>query len=234
MTQPRIGTREEWRAMRLELLAKEKQLNNQRDELAEQRRALPWVRLEKDYELTGPGGPRDLRDIFDGRTQLLVYHFMFGTDWDEGCPSCSFWADNFDGVVVHLNHRDVTMVCVSHAPYDKLAAYQKRMGWTFPWYSSADSDFNYDFGVSFTAEQQQNGAEYNFRHETQLGDELPGLSAFAIDDGAVFHTYSTYSRGLDPFNAAYQLLDLAPKGRDEGGFDFSMAWLRRHDAYEDA
>ena len=230
---PRVASRDEWLAARVELLSREKELNRRRDELAEQRRRLPWVRLEKEYTFEGPDGRRTLGDLFAGRGQLLVYHFMFGPDWAEGCPSCSFWADGFDGVAVHLAHRDVTLACVSRAPYDQLAAYQRRMGWTFPWYSSAGSDFNFDFGVSFTPEQQETGGTYNFTHHERLPDEMPGISAFALDDGAVFHTYSSYSRGLDPINPAYQLLDLAPKGRDEDGLAWPMAWLRRHDAYED-
>ena len=158
---------------------------------------------------------------------------MFGPDWDEGCPSCSFWTDSFDGVGVHLAHRDVTLVRVSRAPLDKLAAYQRRMGWTSPWFSSAPSDFNVDFGVSFTPDQQENGGTYNFAHQDHPPDEAPGISAFALHDSTVFHTYSSYSRGLDPINGAYQLLDLTPKGRDEAGLDWPMAWLRRHDAYGD-
>jgi predicted dithiol-disulfide oxidoreductase (DUF899 family) len=157
---------------------------------------------------------------------------MFGPDWDEGCPSCSFWADSFDGVVVHLAHRDVTTVAVSRAPYEKLAAYRRRMGWTFPWYSSAPGDFNVDYHVSFTEEQRRDGAEYNYAVTPSPPDEAPGISAFALHDGEVFHTYSTYARGLDPVNSGYQLLDLTPKGRDEAGLEWPMAWLRRHDANE--
>jgi predicted dithiol-disulfide oxidoreductase (DUF899 family) len=229
---PKVGTRVEWLTARRELLAKEKDLNRRRDELAEQRRALPWVPVDKEYRFEGPNGEAGLPDLFDGRSQLLVYHFMFGPDWEEGCPSCSFWADSFDGVAVHLAHRDVSLVVVSRAPYPKLAAYKSRMGWTFPWFSSSDSDFNFDFHVSFTPEQQAGGAEYNFVPVDQPGEELPGISAFARDEsGAVFHTYSSYARGLDPFNGAYQLLDLAPKGRDEGDLAWPMAWLRRHDTY---
>jgi predicted dithiol-disulfide oxidoreductase (DUF899 family) len=226
-----VGTRDEWRAARLDLLADEKELNRRRDELAERRRRLPWVRIDDPYAFDGPDGRRSLADLFDGRGQLLVYHFMFGPGWGEGCPSCSFWADGFDGVAVHLAHRDVTLVCVSRAPYPELAAYRERMGWSFPWFSSAPSRFNEDFGVSFTPEQQAGGGTYNFAHQDHPPEEAPGLSAFAIDEGAVFHTYSTYGRGLDPINPGYQLLDLAPRGRDEGGLEWSMAWLRRHDAY---
>jgi predicted dithiol-disulfide oxidoreductase (DUF899 family) len=228
-----IATRDEWMVARSELLTREKDLNRLRDELAEQRRQLPWVRVDKEYRFAGPDGTRTLPDLFAGRSQLLVYHFMFGPDWDEGCPSCSFWADSYDGIVVHLAHRDVTLVAISHAPYPKLAAYQARMGWTFPWFSSAGSDFNTDFHVSFTPEQQEHGGEYNFARLDHPPDELPGISVFATDDtGAVFHTYSTYARGLDPMNSAYQLLDLVPKGRDEADLPWTMAWLRRHDAYE--
>jgi predicted dithiol-disulfide oxidoreductase (DUF899 family) len=229
-----IGSREDWTAARLDLLTREKELNRLRDELAEQRRRLPCVHVDKEYRFDGPDGPRSLRDLFDGRGQLLVDHFMFGPDGTEGCPSCSFWADSFDGVAVHLAHRDVTLVCISHAPYEQLAAYRDRMGWSFAWYSSAASDFNFDLGVSFTADQLEHGGTYNFSHQEHPYEEMPGLSAFATDgSGAVFHTYSTYSRGLDPINSAYQLLDLAPKGRDEGDLPWPMAWLRRHDAYDD-
>jgi predicted dithiol-disulfide oxidoreductase (DUF899 family) len=228
----RTGSREEWRTARLALLAREKELNSLRDELAAQRRRLPWVRVEKQYTFAGPDGTASLLDLFGGHSQLLVYHFMYGPDWDEGCPSCSFWADSFEGMPAHLAHRDAALVAVSRAPYPKLAAYRERMGWSFPWYSSAGSDFNFDYGVSFTAEQQRDGAEYNFRHVDEIYDESPGLSAFATDGaGAVYHTYSTYSRGLDPFNAGYQLLDLTPKGRDEQDLPWTMAWLRRHDEY---
>jgi predicted dithiol-disulfide oxidoreductase (DUF899 family) len=226
------GRREEWRAARLALLEKEKELNRLRDELAAQRRRLPWVRVDKQYEFDGPDGKAGLPDLFGGKRQLLVYHFMFGPDWEEGCPSCSFWADSFDGMPVHLAHRDSALVAVSRAPYPKLAAYRERMGWSFPWYSSAGSDFNFDYGVSFTAEQQRAGAEYNFRHFDEIYDESPGLSVFATDgSGAVYHTYSTYSRGLDPFNTGYQLLDVTAKGRDEQELPWTMAWLRRHDEY---
>jgi predicted dithiol-disulfide oxidoreductase (DUF899 family) len=233
MNTPNIGTRDEWIEARAKLLDREKDLNRQRDELAEQRRQLPWVRIDKDYRFEGPDGERTLRDLFDGHTQLLVYHFMFGPDWDEGCPSCSFWADSYDGTQVHLAHRDVSFACVSRAPYPKLAAYKTRMGWTFPWFSSAPNDFNFDFGVSFTQGQQENGGDYNFTRLEHPPEEAPGLSAFAIDEsGDVFHTYSTYSRGLDPLNTAYQLLDLAPRGRDEDNLAWTMEWLRRHDAYD--
>jgi predicted dithiol-disulfide oxidoreductase (DUF899 family) len=190
------------------------------------------VRVEKEYEFDGPGGRVALRDLFDERGQLIVYHFMFGPDWEEGCPSCSFWADSFDGMAVHLGHRDVALVAVSRAPLAKIEAYQRRMGWSFPWFSSYGSDFNVDFHVSFTAEQQQSGAEYNFTPVANPGDEMPGISVFARDGDDVYHTYSAYARGLDPINSGYQLLDLVPQGRDEDGLPWSMAWLRRHDAYD--
>ena len=232
MTGHAVGTREEWLRARLELLGREKDLNRLRDELAEQRRRLPWVRVDTEYRFTGDDGSRSLVELFDGRSQLLVYHFMFGPDWDEGCPSCSFWADSFEGVGVHLAHRDVTFVCVSRAPSPKLSAYKARMGWSLPWYSSAPSDFNVNFGVSFTPQQRQNGGSYNFAHQDHPPDEAPGISAFALRGGEVFHTYSSYSRGLDPLTVAYQLLDIAPNGRGESGLEWPMAWLRRHDSYD--
>jgi predicted dithiol-disulfide oxidoreductase (DUF899 family) len=226
------GTRDDHRAARLKLLAREKELNRLRDELAAQRRRLPWVPVDADYEFDGPDGRVTLRDLFAGRSQLVVYHFMFGPGWQEGCPICSFWADSFNGMPVHLAHRDTSFVAVSRAPFAEIEAYRQRMGWSFPWYSSALGSFNYDFGVSFTPEQQAGGAEYNFRHVDKTKDELPGLSVFALGSGGqVFHTYSTYSRGLDPINSGYQLLDLTPKGRDERDLPWTMAWLRRHDQY---
>ncbi len=219
---------------RLELLGEEKALNRRRDDLAKQRRALPWVPVDKEYVFDGADGETTLSDLFGDHSQLLTYHFMFGPDWEEGCPSCSFLTDSFDGTGIHLAHRDVTLVCVAHAPYEKLAAYRERMGWTTPFFSSARSDFNHDFHVSFTASETENGAEYNFTRSEHPHEELPGISAFAkTDDGRVFHTYSSYERGLDPLVSAYQLLDLAPKGRDEDSLEWPMAWLRRHDAYED-
>jgi predicted dithiol-disulfide oxidoreductase (DUF899 family) len=235
MTQRAIGTRDDWLAARRELLEREKALTRVSDELARQRRALPWARIDKQYSFETGEGTRTLAELFDGRSQLLVYHFMFGPDWTEGCKSCSFWADTFDGAIVHLGQRDVTMLCVSRAPLARLEAYKARMGWSFPWVSSLGSDFNFDFGVSFTEEQRADGAEYNFRWiEQPWGDELPGLSAFALEDGVVYHTYSCYARGLDAINGAYQLLDRAPGGRDEDGLAYTMSWLRRHDEYEDA
>jgi len=234
MTGQKTATREAWRAARLALLEAEKDLMRRSDALAERRRALPWVKITKPYAFEGADGHKSLAELFAGRSQLIVYHFMFGPDWKEGCPSCSFWADNFEGIPIHLAHRDATLVAVSRAPYEKLAAYRKRMGWTFAWYSSAGSDFNFDFQVSYTPEQVASGAaEYNYR-QTKVMEELPGISVFARDAGGeLFHTYSTYARGLDMLNGAYRYMDLLPKGRDEAGLPWTMAWLRRHDQYED-
>jgi predicted dithiol-disulfide oxidoreductase (DUF899 family) len=223
---------EDWRAARLALLDREKQLTRLRDEVAAERRRLPWQRVSKRYVFRGADGEQSLPDLFAGRSQLLVYHFMFGPDWAEGCPSCSFWADSYDGVAVHLAHRDVSLVAVSRAPWPALDAYQRRMGWSFRWYSSQGSDFNRDYHVSF--DPGDGPAEYNYREIADTGDELPGISAFVKDAGGdVYHTYSAYSRGLDALNSGYQLLDLVAKGRDEASLPWSMAWLRRHDAYRD-
>jgi predicted dithiol-disulfide oxidoreductase (DUF899 family) len=223
-----IATHDEWLAARRELLAREKQLTRLGDELAAQRRALPWVRVEKDYAFDTESGRASLGDLFAGRSQLLVYHFMFGPDWDAGCSSCSFFADENDGAGVHLAAKDVSFVWVSRAPYEKVAAYKARMGWSTRWVSSFGGDFNFDYGVSFTPEQREHGGEYNFRHTTALNDELPGLSAFALHDGEVYRTYSAYARGLDVLDGVYALLDRAPLGRNEDGGD---DWVRRHDEY---
>ncbi|MGH7899469.1 MAG: DUF899 domain-containing protein [Candidatus Binatia bacterium] len=230
-----IVSREEWLAAREELLAKEKAFTRARDELSRERRSLPWVGVEKRYVFDTPGGKQTLADLFEGRSQLLLYHFMFGPDWEEGCPSCSFWADNYDGTIVHLNHRDVSFVVVSRAPLENLEAYRARMGWRFRWVSSLGSDFNRDFHVSFTPEEMKKGeVEYNYGLTRFPSEEAPGLSVFCKDeDGRVFHTYSCFARGLDMLNGAYHHLDLVPKGRDEDGLPYSMAWLRRHDRYPD-
>src|SRR5215469_7198005 len=226
------ASREEHRAARLELLAREKELSRLRDQIAAERRRLPWVRLDKSYEFDGPGGRLSMLDLFGHNSQLIVYHFMMGPGWVEGCPICSFWADSFDGTQVHLAHRDAALVVVSRAPFAEIEAYRQRMGWSFRWVSSAPSDFNFDFGVSSTPEHRATGSEYNFRHVDEAMPESPGLSVFARDDaGEIYHTYSTYSRGLDPINTAYQLLDVTPKGRDEQDLPWTMAWLRRHDSY---
>ncbi|MDQ6771471.1 MAG: DUF899 domain-containing protein [Candidatus Dormibacteraeota bacterium] len=229
MTDKTAGTRAEWLSARLTLLEAEKDLTRRGDELARRRRELPWVRLEKEYVFETERGEKTLRELFGGRSQLLVYHFMFGPDWTEGCPACSFWADGFDRSIVHLNHRDVTMLCSSRAPLARLDAYKRRMGWSFEWVSSLQSDFNYDFGVSFPEDRRTDGTTYNFKTQDSLSEEHPGLSAFALENGAVYHTYSCYARGLDAFNTAYQLLDRAPKGRDET--NLPEPWLRRHDEY---
>lgn len=230
-----VVSQPEWIEARKALLVKEKELTRLRDEVARLRRRLPWVKVTRPYLFEGPDGPRSLGELFDGRSQLIVYHFMFGPDWDEGCPSCSFWADNFEGIPIHLAHRDATLVAISRAPYARLAAYRRRMGWTFPWYSSHGSDFNFDYQVSYTPEQAQAGeAEHNYTR-LRVREELPGISVFYRDPaGDVYHTYSTYQRGLDMLNGAYHYMDLLPRGRDEDGLPWTMAWLRRHDQYEDA
>jgi predicted dithiol-disulfide oxidoreductase (DUF899 family) len=232
MPQHREATsKDEWVKARVALLAKEKEYTRLGDELAAARRELPWVPVEKAYAFETADGTKTLAELFGTRKQLLVYHFMFGPDWKVGCKSCSFWADHFAATLPHLAARDVQLVCVSRGPLGKLQAFATRMGWTHPWASSAESDFNHDFGVSFAADQED--ARYNFAPKKGSSDELPGLSAFAKrDDGRVFHTYSTYGRGLDTFNATYRLLDVAPKGRNEGELPFPMDWVRLHDEYD--
>lgn len=261
MTTHQTGTREEWLAARLRLWDAERELTHRSDELARQRQQLPWVRIGKDYQFDTEAGQASLRELFAGRSQLLIYHFMFGTDYKAGCQSCSAIADGFNGIQVHLANHDVMLMAVSRAPLAKLRAYKERMGWSFPWASSNGSDFNADFNVSFSEEQQREGIEYNYRREpplrmslegktmsewTQLGSanpvafqagssgtdvpaytrERPGLSAFVLEDGVVYHTYSTFSRGLDGLWGMYQWLDRAPLGRNESG-----VWWRRHDEY---
>ena len=249
MTRHVTGTRKEWLAARLDLLQAEKELTRRSDELARRRQALPWVRIDKGYRFETDEGSASLADLFRGCSQLLVYHFMFGPDYKAGCPSCSAIADGFNGFVVHLENHDVAMTAISRAPLEKLQAFKRRMGWTFPWASSFGSDFNGDFSVRFTEEQQgKEGIEYNYRREAPLvpkGDdgsapfaavagtdpatftrERPGMSAFALEDGIVYHTYSAYARGLDGLWGMYQWLDRAPKGRNETGL-----WWRHHDQY---
>ena len=221
---PRIVSRGEWLVERLALLEKEKEFTRHRDALSAARRDLPWVPVDGAYSFDTPDGARTLDELFEDRAQLIVYHFMFGAEWTEGCPSCSFWADSYDGIGVHLAARDTSLVAVSRAPLSSLIAYRARMGWTFPWVSSLGTTFNEDFGVS-------DAATYNYSPVADPMEESPGLSAFIRHDGQVFHTYSCYARGLDPFNAAYQLLDVTPLGRHEGDLPWSMAWLRRHDSY---
>ncbi len=226
----RIVSHQEWLEARKAHLAKEKVFTRLRDELARERRELPWERVEKNYVFEAPEGRVTLGDLFAGRGQLIVQHFMFGPDWNEGCPSCSFWSDNFSGIDVHLAHRDTSFVLVSRAPLAKLEAYRKRMGWTMRWVSSLGNDFNFDYGVSFKS--GETSLKYNYDTIEPYGEEAPGVSAFRRgEDGAIYHTYSTYARGLDVLNGAYHLLDLTSKGRDEEGLSFSMAWVRRHDQY---
>jgi predicted dithiol-disulfide oxidoreductase (DUF899 family) len=227
-----VVSHEEWLAARTAFLAKEKEFTRLRDELNRQRRELPWEIVDKEYVFEGADGKQTLPELFDGRSQLIVYHFMFDPGWDAGCPHCSFWADNFNGIVVHLNHRDATMIAVSRAPYPKLAAYQKRMGWNFKWVSSSATDFNFDYRVSFTADElEKKEAVYNFTTLSPGVSEREGASVFYKDPaGRVFHTYSTYARGIDMLNTAYHYIDLAPKGRDEGGRN--QFWVRRHDEYQ--
>jgi predicted dithiol-disulfide oxidoreductase (DUF899 family) len=227
----KIVAHNQWMAARKALLAKEKKFTKLRDQLSAQRRALPWEKVEKQYVFEGPDGRQTLAELFDGRSQLIVYHFMFGPDWNAGCPHCSHWADNFNGVIVHLNQRDVTMVAVSRAPLAKLMAYRQRMGWSFKWLSSLGSEFNFDYGVSFTPEETaRKKALYNYVLQDPEVSEREGVSVFYKDAaGAVFHTYSTYARGIDMMNVDYNFLDLVPKGRDEGGR--GPFWVRRHDEY---
>jgi predicted dithiol-disulfide oxidoreductase (DUF899 family) len=252
MTKHMTGTRKEWLTARLELLEAEKDLTRRSDELARRRQELPWVRVDKEYRFETDEGSASLKDLFRGRSQLLVYHFMFGPDYKAGCPSCSAIADSFNGIAVHLANHDVTLWAVSRAPLAKLQAYKRRMGWTFPWASSLGSDFNFDFNVSFTEEhQREGGIEYNYERGGHAMDatpipepvtelaavcgtdaptysrDRPGMSAFALEDDVVYHTYSTYARGVDPLWGMYQWLDRAPKGRNETG-----VWWRRHDEYD--
>jgi predicted dithiol-disulfide oxidoreductase (DUF899 family) len=226
-----VVSHREWIEARRELLEKEKTFTRLRDQLSQARRDLPWERVEKSYVFEGPNGLESLSDLFGGRSQLIVYHFMFAPDWDAGCPHCSHWADNFNAVIVHLNQRDVSMIAVSRAPYGKLAAYEKRMGWSFKWVSSFVSDFNFDYQVSFTPDQlAQKKAFYNFTEQDPGVSEREGVSVFYKDHrGDIFHTYSTYARGIDMMNVDYQYLDLVPKGRDENGK--GPFWVQRHDEY---
>jgi predicted dithiol-disulfide oxidoreductase (DUF899 family) len=233
--QHKVVSRDEWIAARKAHLAKEKALTKARDQLSAERRALPWVKVENTYVFDTPEGKKTLADLFDGRSQLIVYHFMLGPDWGEGCPSCSYLADHFDGAAWHLPHRDVTLTVVSRAPLPEIEAYKKRMGWRFPWVSSYGDDFNYDFHVSFRPEQEEGEVYYNYEMSDFESDEMPGVSVFIKDaSGDVFHTYSAYARGLDILVGAYNFLDLVPKGRDEKELPWTMAWVRRHDDYDDA
>jgi len=232
--QHKIVSQTEWLAARKALLAKEKEFSKARDRLSSARRDLPWVKVVKDYVFDSPQGKETLADLFGGKSQLIVYHFMLGPGWAQGCPSCSFLADHFDGAVIHLAQRDVSLVVVSRAPLAEIQAYKKRMGWKFKWVSSYGSDFNRDFHVSFTPEEKARGkVEYNYTMTEFPSEEAPGLSAFARNErGEIFHTYSSYARGLDILVGTYNFLDMAPKGRDEGALPWSMSWVRRHDEYE--
>jgi len=232
--QHKIVSQDEWLKARKALLAKEKEFSKARDALSAARRDLPWTPVEKNYVFDGPNGKEKLADLFGGKSQLMVYHFMLGPGWVQGCPSCSFLADHFDGAVIHLAQRDVALVVISRAPLAEIEAYKKRMGWKFKWMSSFGNDFNRDFHVSFTKDEMAKGAEYNYTVDKIPGEELPGLSAFIRNEnGKVFHTYSSYARGLDTLVGTYNFLDMAPKGRDEGALPWTMAWVRRHDEYEE-
>jgi len=230
---PKVVSHAEWLAARKEHLLKEKEFTRQRDELSRQRRELPWEQVEKEYIFEGPAGRETLAGLFGARSQLLMYHFMFGPGWSEGCRSCSYLADHFDGATIHLANRDVTFLVVSRAPLAEIEAFKRRMGWRFKWVSSFGSDFNYDYHVSFSKDEIAGGrADYNYTLSGFPTEEAPGASAFYKDEsGSVFHTYSTYARGLDILVGTYNLLDLAPKGRDEDGLSFSMSWVRHHDRY---
>jgi predicted dithiol-disulfide oxidoreductase (DUF899 family) len=234
--QHQIVSREQWTAARQQLLAEEKQLTRMRDQLAARRRELPWVKVDKTYVFDGPNGRETLSDLFDGRSQLVVRHFMFGPGWGEGCVGCSFWADHLDGALVHLAHHDVTVVVVSRAPFAEIEAFRQRMGWRFKWVSSYGSDFNYDYGVSFTPDQLAAGkVNYNYDVTANAGEEMPGLSVFCKDgDGTIAHTYSSYARGNEPLLGTYAILDLTPQGRNETGPRGNLTdWVRLHDRYDE-
>ena len=230
----RVVSHAEWLAASEKFLVKEKEFTRKRDELSRMRRELPWERVEKNYVFDGPNGKETLAALFENRSQLIVYHFMFPPEWSEGCKHCSFWADSFNGIPIHLNHRDVTFVAVSRAPFDKIEAFRKRMGWSFKWLSSFNTDFNYDFQASFGEDDLKRGtAYYNFGQLDPGMTDREGTSVFYKDEGGnIFHTYSTYARGIDLMNAAYNYLDLAPTGRDEENLSASQAWVRHHDRYD--
>jgi len=232
----KVVSRDQWLVARKAYLAEEKAFSKARDALSKKRRELPWEKVEKNYVFDGPNGKETLADLFGGKSQLIVYHFMLGPDWETGCPSCSFLADHFDGPLIHLAQRDVTFLVVSRAPLPQIEKFKARMGWRFKWVSSFGNDFNFDYQVSATPEEKAGGkAMYNYELTTFPSDERPGASVFYKNEsGEVFHTYSSYGRGLDILIGAYNLLDLAPKGRDEDGLKWSMAWVRHHDRYEGA
>jgi predicted dithiol-disulfide oxidoreductase (DUF899 family) len=228
-----VVSHEEWLSARIALLAKEKEFTRLRDDLSRQRRELPWEKVEKQYVFDGSKGKETLADLFENRSQLVVYHFMFPPEWDAGCPHCSFWADNFNPIIIHLNQRDVSMVAISRAPLAKLGAFKKRMGWSFKWLSSGENSFNYDYNVSFTPEEVKRGTDfYNYRSGGAGYEDREGTSVFYKDNnGKIFHTYSAHARGIDILNTAYNYLDLVPKGRDEDRLEFTQAWVRHHDKY---
>ncbi|HSR63427.1 MAG TPA: thioredoxin family protein [Gammaproteobacteria bacterium] len=229
-----VVSREEWIRARKHHLDREKEFTRLRDQLSAERRGLPWVRVEKEYLFDTNEGSQSLAGLFTGKSQLIIYHFMFGPDWEEGCKSCSFWADNFNGIDIHLEHRDITLLAVSRAPLEKLNAYRERMGWNFRWISSLGNDFNRDYHVFFTGDElERNEAYYNYHKTGFPGTEAPGISVFYKDkNGAIYHTYSCYARGLDMLNGAYHYMDLVPKGRDEHNMKYTMEWLRRRDQYD--
>ncbi|MGA9170039.1 MAG: thioredoxin family protein [Nitrososphaeraceae archaeon] len=230
----KVVSRNEWLKARKTLLKKEKEFTILRDQLSQERRNLSWIAVDKEYIFEGPKGKETLSELFNGRSQLIVYHFMFHPSWDAGCSSCSFWADNFNEIIVHLNERDVTMIAVSRAPYNKLAAYEKRLGWNFKWVSSYNTDFNFDYNISFRPEEiAKKEGIYNFTIQDPHSPEREGVSVFYKDsEGRIFQTYSAYARGIDMLNVAYHYLDLVPKGRDEASKEFPQFWVRRHDEYE--
>lgn len=226
-----VVSKSEWIAARKRLLTREKNLTRLRDELSSERRALPWERVDKQYVFETATGQRTLADLFNGRRQLIVYHFMFAPDWESGCKSCSFWADNFNGIVAHLKQRDVSFVAVSRAPCKKLLPFAQRMGWSFDWVSSGGNDFNFDYQVSFTEQQIQGEVDYNYGKHKFPSTDAPGVSVFLRDADRIFHTYSSFGRGIDMLNTAYHYLDLVPNGRDEEGLPSTMAWVKLHDQY---
>ncbi|MBS0417262.1 MAG: DUF899 domain-containing protein [Proteobacteria bacterium] len=234
MIDHQVVSREEWVDARRRFLAKEKEFTRLRDELSKERRELPWERVEKRYVFEGPGGKLTLSDLFAGKSQLVVYHFMFAPESDAGCRGCSFWADNYNGIIPHLQQRDVSFAAISRAPLAKLQAFAARMGWSFKWVSGAETDFNYDYQASFREEDlERESAVYNYERLRDRMSDKPGFSVFYKDEkGNIFHTYSTYARGIDPMNVTFQLLDLVPKGRDEAGLPHPMSWVKLHDQYE--
>jgi predicted dithiol-disulfide oxidoreductase (DUF899 family) len=231
----KVVSQTEWLAARKVFLETEKRFTRARDEVSRQRHELPWVKVDKPYIFDAPDGKETLADLFDGRSQMIVYHFMLGPGWEQGCPSCSYLSDHFDGATAHLAHRDVTFVAISRAPLAQIQAFRQRMGWRFKWVSSFGNDFNYDYHVSFPeADKAKGTVDYNYQSQPFRIEEMPGLSVFARNDrGEVFHTYSAYARGLDILVGTYNLLDLVPKGRDEANLPWTMAWVRHHDRYED-